>query len=770
MPHGAIKIRPGVNVMDTPALNEAGVSVSNLIRYFMDPVMGAIIGKLGGWVKYFPTPMVAIARALWAWEDTESVSHLAVGTEDRANFQSQLAVITDGTLVDITPREAVDNVTPGFATTAGSSIVTVTDATTQNITRYDVVYIPTHVAVGGLILFGLYQCDPDGSSGVTTYTIQATDKLGNPQAAPSTSSSPAVAQFASTNGSPIITVTLAAHGYMVGDIFPILIPVSIAGMTLFNHFPVISVPTANTFTIIGPNEANATTTVNMNNGKVRFVYSLGLGPIPPGTGFGVGGFGTGGFGTGTGITPETGTPISADDWVLGNWGEALLATPITSAVQLTTTGASGTGATGTLTFSEDYVIPVGNQITVTGMTPATWNGTYLVTASATNSVSFATTVTDAQTGAGTITVEEVTFQPIYQWDAEHGYPAATAIPQAPPVNDGIFVAMPQRQIVAWGSTFTGVPDPLLIRWCDVDDFSVWIGQPTNQAGSYRLTRGSRIVGALQGPQQSFVWTDIDVWSMQYVGQPGIYSFNIVGSGCGLIGRKAAGILGGDVFWMGPSQFFKMGDAGAEILPCSVWDVIFQNMNTDLPDLIRCAPNSRFNEIAWYYAASGSTEVDSYVKFNVLTGTWDYGSLGRSAWIDQSVLGPPIGANPDDRDLYQHEMSPDADGEALAASFRTGYFAIGDGDNMTFVDQMWPDMKWGYFGGAQNATLNITFYGVDYPGDTPTTYGPYAVTQGTQFITPRIRNRLLAFQVASSDVGSWWRLGSLRYRYAPDGRF
>ena len=104
-------------------------------------------------------------------------------------------------------------------------------------------------------------------------------------------------------------------------------------------------------------------------------------------------------------------------------------------------------------------------------------------------------------------------------------------------------------------------------------------------------------------------------------------------------------------------------------------------------------------------------------------------------------------------------------------FQTGYFAMTEADVKMFVDQIWPDMKWGYYGSAnQNATVTITFYVNDYPGQTPLVYGPYQMTQTTTFITPRFRGRLVSIRIESSDVGSFWRLGNIRYRVMQDGKY
>ena len=689
MPHAVLRLAPTVNTTETPALNEnQGVSLSNLIRFQPDTAAGtALIQKLGGWLKFFPSTMAAIVRALWAWEDLNEDAWLALGTQQLpSETYSQLAVIESGTLTDITPVQvlSLQFVTSfAFTPTIGSPSILVDDVSTTGVTNAVSVYLATQIAVGGIILFGEYNCDPDGYVG-TGYTIYARDILGNLTPATST----AAAQlpiFYTTAGSRVITVQLnnGSLYYVAGNTFPILVEANVGGLTLSGNYIIQQNVDADHFTIIASAPATTTSNVQLAGGDAIFVYN-GLGNIPNGV-----------------------AKIGTIDWTIDNFGEDLIACPTSSSVEVPLPG--------------NPILP---------------------------------------------------YQPIYIWNPNAQQPTAIAIPQAPPVNDGVFVAMPQRQIVAWGSTQTGIQDPLLINWCDVNNPYQWIALATNQAGSYRIPKGSRIVGGLQAPQLAFVWTDIDVWSMQYIGPPLVYSFNQIGTGCGLIGRKAAACFNGAPYWMSYSQFYTYAADGVQPIPCPVWDVVFQNINTSALALskIRTAVNSRFGEIAWYYCSAGSNEVDSYVKLNVYLGLWDYGSLARSAWIDQSVLGPPIGADPNSLYLYQHETSNDADGTAMMPFFQTGYGAIAEGDFKAFVDLVWPDMRWGMWDAAQNATVSISFYCADYPGDTPTVYGPYTVTQAVQFFNTRLRARLMAVRISSDDLGSFWRIGSIRYRWAQDGRF
>jgi hypothetical protein len=683
MPHASFKLIPGVDQNRTLALNEAAISISNLIRFLPDRQNIGLPQKLGGWTKFYGTSIGSTVRALWAWEDTNSNSWLGVGATQ------SLSVIKNGSRQVITPQTTTDDVSVSVTTTSGSATVTI-DATGSSLTFYDTVDIRTQIAVGGLILFGLY---PVTQVSANQFQITAVDSLGNLQYATATvTAGGAVPAFDTTSGSGSVKVTLAGHGLAYGDTFPILVPTAVGGVTLSGNYIVLGypAPTANDFYIQAGSVATATASADENSGDAQYVYYKGIGPVAASSGYGVGGYGTGGYGSGTPFPSGTGTEITATDWTLDNWGEVFVACPLNQA--------------------------------------------------------------------------------IYAWSPTNNTPIAAIVRGSPTANSGIVVAMPQRQIIAWGSTSNGIQDPLLIRWCDVENYNQWTPLLTNQAGSYRIPKGSRIVQCIQGPQQTLVWTDVAIWAMQYVGPPYVYQFNEIGTGCGLIGRKAAASLGGIAYWMGQSQFYRLAGTGVEPIKCPIWDVIFQDLDTSNVDKIRIAPNSQFGEITWYYPTkSNGGEVSHYVKYNVVLDQWDFGQLGRTAWINQSVLGPPIGAGVDNY-IYQHETSTDADGQPMNSYFQTGYFAMTEADVKIFVDQIWPDMKWGYYGGAQNAQVAITFYVTDYPGQTPLVYGPYTMTQAVKYITPRIRGRLVSIRVESDDVGSFWRVGNIRYRLQQDGKY
>jgi hypothetical protein len=174
---------------------------------------------------------------------------------------------------------------------------------------------------------------------------------------------------------------------------------------------------------------------------------------------------------------------------------------------------------------------------------------------------------------------------------------------APQHNKGMVVAMPQAQVILFGSEpimGSGVIDPLLVRWSDAGTYNEYVATVSNQAGSFRLSRGSRIVGAIQAPQATLLFTDTDVWMMSYVGPPLVYGFTIMGAGCGLVAPHAVGVLGQMTVWQSTKGFWQFTGGAVAPLPCTVWDYIFNDIDDVNINKCHAASNSSTNEIAFYF--------------------------------------------------------------------------------------------------------------------------------------------------------------------------
>jgi hypothetical protein len=752
MAFGSITLQPGVNVERTPLLLRAGISQSQLIRF-----RDQLAQKFGGWTKYYPFAVGGIPRDLWAWQDLNNNKYLWLGTT------SQGSIIANGVLQDISPQIIVSNFIPNISTTLNSNVVDIIDPNITNVTTNDSVLFNTPVSQGGIILSGLYPIAT--ITGTHSYQIQASTKATITETNPTvtnntTASGNAVLHFGATPawvvqgmvvfdlttpasisanttvlsttgtsvtlsnnatgagvangdsivfsslpvfttvlGSSTIVVTLIAHGQTPGSTINFVIPTTGQGVTIQGLYNILTVPSANSFTIASNTQATGSGSFAMNGGEAQIIYQIALGPPAVGIGFGLGGFGTGGFGTGTVPSQQTGTDLAASSWTSGNWGAILITCPM--------------------------------------------NGG------------------------------------IYYWQPAAGFQTSSIIPGAPPYNAGIFISNTEQILVAYGSSVpVGIgieQQPLLVQWSDVGNFFQWTATASTQAGNFVISSGSKLVGGAAVANQNLLWTDLDLWAMSYVGPPDVFGFNKIGAGMGLASAHAVQQLRGSVFWMGVSNFYSYSGGSANVLPCPIWDAVFQNLNTNFVQNICSMPNTPFNEVGWFYpsALSVTGENDSYVKMNILEpgAPWDYGPIGslqRSAWIDQSLLGMPI-ATASSGLVYMQETSPDADGSPLLASFTTADFYLAEGEQYVFVDQIMPDFKWNTFTGGTSAQIQLTFNVSNFPGDTPITYGPYVVTQATEYLAVRFRGRLMSVSIGSADLGSFWRLGSIKFRYSSSGR-
>ena len=678
MTWGAVQLNPGVDVQKTLSANQAGVSMSQLIRY-----KEALVQTYGGWVNYVNLTIGSTVRDLHPWQDASGIKHLGVGAT------ANLGVITEGSYQDITPQTRTSNHPPNFSISSGSNAVTVVDGG-SSVSVFDTIYFNTPVAIGNLLLNGAYTIHSVGGSSI--YTI-----LSSIAASTTISSSGKLPIFNITNGSPTVTVTLPNNGFQsVTGLFqqfiaPTQVGTSSNGILVQGKYQIASVIDSTSFTVTAVTQASTTATATMNGGNAQIVYYVTLGPTTAGSGFGAGGFGSGGFGTGSPQSGSPGMPITTTDWTTDNWGEIYISCPFGGA--------------------------------------------------------------------------------IYVWSPDFGFQNAQVISQAPFFNGGIYISMPQQILVAWGSVqSTGVQDPLLIRWSNAGDYTNWAVTNQTTAGSFRLSTGSVIIGGIQCPQFALISTDIDVYTQTYVGGTVIFNHTQVGRGCGWISSHACGILSGSPFWMANNNFFTLGASGVVPLPCSVWDQVFQNLSTANQAKVRVAVNSAFSEVGWFYPSANSTgENDSYVKVHIEGNEyeWDYGTLSRTAWTDVSILGMPLGAD-NNGQIFQHETGTAITGAGLP-NFQTGYWTIGEGEDIPFVDMIIPDFIYGTRSSLPGASINITFFGVNYPGDPPTTYGPFTVTSSTEFINCRIRNRLLSAFIQSNASSEFWRIGRIRFRFAQSGR-
>jgi hypothetical protein len=365
----------------------------------------------------------------------------------------------------------------------------------------------------------------------------------------------------------------------------------------------------------------------------------------------------------------------------------------------------------------------------------------------------------------------------------------------PSIVNHVMVSDASRFVICFGTNdpsgvyFSATQDPLLIRWSNQEDYGTWIPAITNQAGDYRLSSGSEIIATQQTRQEILVFTDAAIYSMQYLGPPYVWGFQIMGENISIAGPNVVTTANNVTYWMGADKFY-MYSGRVETLPCALRQYVYEDINMLQSFQFFAGTSEGYNEIWWFYCSADSEVIDKYVIFNHLERTWYYGTMERTAWLDSPLRDQPmatfITSTGNAGALVYHETGND-DGTTTPASPIVSYcqssdFDIGDGHNFGLVTRIIPDLT---FDGSTVASPTVTFGvrprqapGANYgTSDNPDVVSVdnylnqryYNVQQFTQYVYVRVRGRQMAFRVGSDDLGVAWQLGMPRLDVRPDGR-
>jgi hypothetical protein len=744
MPLQKLQFRPGVNRENTSYSNEGGYYASNKIRF-----RSGQPEKIGGWaadtgatvsaLKPTTGTLWGVARGMWNWLNLTGYNLLAIGTNLKYYIQNG----PNGLVYDVTPLR--------FTTGAGE------------------------------------------------------------------------ATFAATTGSPIITVTDIAHGAQAGDFVTFSGAASLGGnitATILNaEFQITSYVSSNQYTITA--SVNATAGDSGNGGSsvvAAYQITTGVDIYSLNVGWGAGTWGGIVFGTGsnqlngainnavTTITVDSTTAFTAAGNILIDSENISYTSKSSTQFLGCTRGLSGTGSGAAAAHADNAVVTQSTTFTGWGSPAATGIGIQLRLWS--------------QSNFG----EDLIFNPrggaLYYWAnaasastfnrGQYLGPSVTIATKSgnittdsscPTVANFVMVSDASRFVLAFGVNDYGstVQDPLLIRWSDQESFATWFPAVTNQAGSYRLSHGSQIVTAMQTRQEILVLTDSAIYSMQYLGPPYVWSFQIMGDNISIAGPNAIATANNITYWMGTDKFY-MYSGRVQTLPSTLREYVFNDINLEQAFQFCAGTNEGYSEVWWQYCSANSSVIDRYVIYNHLENTWYYGdwdnyqsvNQGRTAWLDSSLRSFPMattygvaGGNSNAQLLY-HESGVD-DGTVnpsvpIVAQVTSSDFDIGDGHNFGFVWRLIPDLT---FDGS-NVNQPTAMFTVLPRANSGAPYGnsnnpevvstqnyqnqrTYAIQEFTQQVYVRIRGRQMAFKVSSTELGVQWQLGVPRIDIRPDGR-
>ena len=633
------------------------------------------------------------------------------------------------------------------------------------------------------------------------------------------------ATIATTNNSAICTLTTSsAHGLSPGDII-LLDNVTLPGGTGYSAsdfedklFQVTATPTNTTFTIT--QSSNATATV-ATGGSIDIKPYETIGPAAQSYGYG---WGVSEWnGTVSGALTNDLDGALADD-ANGNNG---------SATNITLTSTSGFPSAGRIQVGTELITYTGVSANdLTGITRAANGSTRAAHADAavvTNAADFvdwgeAASAAEVSlepglwslSNFGQVLVATIANGKTFTWDAGIAARLTTRAStttsgfstSANPTATRITLVSPTtRHLIHLGTETTigdtATQDDMFIRFSDQEDINDYTVTAINSAGTQRLQDGTKIIGALKAKETILIWTDNALYTMKFIGAPFTFSFDQVGTNCGLIGKNAAVEIDGVAYWMSNNGFFAF-DGTVKSLPCTVEDYVYDQADTTKGQQVYAGLNNQYTEITWYYTSQGSEYNDQYVVFNygeslakVPGGVWYIGTEARTSWIDGTVYPNPIATKFNDNaagtfpvivgesglgqtTLFEHEVGTDQvnpDGTTttvtsfiqsydydLQQSMRGQAYPVA-GDVFLAVRRFLPDFK--DLQGNAKVTLAVKRYPSD--SQTTTSLSPFTITSSTEKKDTRARGRFVNIKIENDSASESWRFGTMRLDIQPDGR-
>lgn len=376
---------------------------------------------------------------------------------------------------------------------------------------------------------------------------------------------------------------------------------------------------------------------------------------------------------------------------------------------------------------------------------------------------------------------------------------ATAVPEK--VQKIMFA--PSGHLLAMGCTeynaagtppeYLGSYNPMVIRWANVDadigpDPLNWRPTTTNTAGFLYIRSGSDIITAINTRQETLIFTNVGLESLQFLGTAEVFSSQTLSSSISIVGPNGVAEANNIVYWMGTDKFYSYSGR-VDTLPCTLRQYIFQDINFTLSDTFFAGTNNQFNEVVWFYASGDSNVINRYVIYNYAENIWYYGQLHRTAWIDEGITPTPVATA--NGWVYLHESGND-DGQPLGAMplpinayIQSADVDIDDGDKFMLIRRIIPDVNFTgsdtaiqstplnpevtmtvgvrNFPGAVSATSNAS--NVPNPRDVTSTA---VIDQYTNQVFVRCRGRQMNFKISSDGLGVRWQLGLPRVDARPDG--
>jgi len=453
---------------------------------------------------------------------------------------------------------------------------------------------------------------------------------------------------------------------------------------------------------------------------------------------------------------------------------------------ITVTGASGDGTTATVTFATQTSVPyvIGDSIVISGITPTGYNGTYVVTACTTTSVSYLNSTTAAWTSGGSIV-------PQYVWNYNPNWKKVTAgwlrLYSAP--NVGSVLIAGNLTVTDNSNTVTTLP--VTVQWSQAFGLNsgplTWAPTITNIANQVEIPARGPCLDGFNVNGNFYVcsyWDTIlfSPISYQSTSAP-VFGIKILNQGRGLLNENCWDNADTLVFGVDARDFWSFdGNNFTGIGNQRVRNYFFNNLNPAYVDRVFAHNNTEKYQIEYYYPDLNSTDgwCNQMLSYRYDLQIWNPPRQVSSA---SSACDTPVwngntynngsrtvvySSGIADSYLVQKDQNYTFLGDPISSQFRRDNIQLCQNfSQQALLHRIYPEVV--VYSGNTAATINIDVGGSNSTGQTPSLLGNVTMAINTNNPWTQFKQnafRLNTIEVNTTTTDSQWAMTAVNWQFTP----
>jgi hypothetical protein len=282
-------------------------------------------------------------------------------------------------------------------------------------------------------------------------------------------------------------------------------------------------------------------------------------------------------------------------------------------------------------------------------------------------------------------------------------------------------------------------------WCSADDLDDWVATSTNTAGALIIREASSQIRCVAPLGNALaVYTEDQMFVVQYVGLPNVFGYRPAIDGIGAVSHKAVQSIGSRNFGLSSQGFYETDGVQFNYIDAPIKDYFQDNIAVGEYPQVYSYHNEQEAEIEWTVPFGSSIPSRQFI-YNYEKGTWSTRTTDLSSYAPRRVFNNALSGSYTG-ELFNEETTQTDDGAAITSSIRTKPVEFGDADRIKQITSI----RIGHKGSGLQFRL-----GWSETSDGVINWQSYQnVSAGFSFQPVRIAGRYIYLELYSDTATTW----------------